>query len=56
MRRRKEMTASYPAVGAALKRSDMYQSNFILTNLRPPFNGNREIYGFYGIYRMEGGV
>lgn len=56
MKRRKEMTASYPAVGAALKRSDMYQSNFILTNLRPPFNGNLEIYGFYTICRMEEGV
>lgn len=56
MRRRKERTASYPAVGAAGKRSDMYRNIFILTNLRASFNGNCEIYGFYGIYRMEGSV
>lgn len=55
MRRRKEMTASCPAVGAAVKRSDMYRNIFILTNLHASFNGNREIYEFYGIDRMEEG-
>jgi hypothetical protein len=55
MRRRKEMTASCPAVGAAGKRLDMYLNKIILTNLYASFNGNREIYEFYGIDRMEEG-
>lgn len=53
MSRRKEMTASCPAVGAALKRSDMYRNIFILANSDASFNGNREIHGFYGAYRLE---
>ena len=54
MRIGKEVTASIPTVGAVVKRPDMYQDTFILTNLHASFNGNCGIYGFYGIYRMGG--
>lgn len=48
MRIRKEVTASIPTVGAVVKRPDMYQDIFILTNLHASFNKKRENSGFSG--------